>query len=104
VTSLHGDSVGLSLVLGHSGVDRLDNVGTDGGLEDGGERGGLAGLLAIGTEDRDGRSGGLEKSNRQHFCLKIVNSSDLQFPGRRCRAHHFVDWYVFGDDAGLLRC
>jgi hypothetical protein len=33
VTGLLGDSVSLTLVLVHAGVDRVNNVGTDGCLE-----------------------------------------------------------------------
>lgn len=33
VTGLLGDSVSLTLVLVHASVDRVNNVGADGGLE-----------------------------------------------------------------------
>jgi len=34
MTGLGRYGVWLSLVLGHTGVDRLDNIGTDGRLKD----------------------------------------------------------------------
>jgi hypothetical protein len=40
VTSLNIDSVSLSLVLGHVGVHKVDDIGTDGGSEDCGESNG----------------------------------------------------------------
>lgn len=58
VTGLLAHGVGLALVLGHALVDILDDIGTDGGGEDGGHRVGGLGGLAIGTQNRDGRSGG----------------------------------------------
>lgn len=39
-------------------MDILNNVGTDGRSEDGGDGVGGRGSLAIGTQNRDGRSGG----------------------------------------------
>lgn len=58
MTSLLGDGVGLALVLGHAGVDVLDDIRADGSAEDLGEDLGGAGGLAIGADDGDGRSGG----------------------------------------------
>ena len=58
MASLLADGVGLSLVLGHSGVDVLDDIGPDGGAEDLGEDLSGTGGLAIGADDGDGRSGG----------------------------------------------
>lgn len=64
VTGLLAHGIGLALVLGDSLVHLLDDIRTDGGGEDGREGvGGLSGL-AIGTQDRDGRSG-------CHFCPRI---------------------------------
>ena len=57
MTGLLAHGIGLSLVLGNSGVDLLDNVGTDGGGEDGGERVGGSGGSTILSDDGDGRSG-----------------------------------------------
>jgi hypothetical protein len=54
LTSADGDGVGLTVVLGHVGVDELDNVGTDGGVEDSGEWRG-AGLFS--GEGEDGENG-----------------------------------------------
>jgi hypothetical protein len=61
MTSLLGDSISLTLVLGHVGVDKVDNVRTNGGLEDSGE--GQSGTGAIGGVNVDNRSGsrGLEE-------------------------------------------
>lgn len=61
VTGLLAHGVRLALVLSHALVDILDDIGTDGGREDGGDGVGGLGGLAIGTHDRDGWSGG-------HFC------------------------------------
>lgn len=58
MTSLLGDGVGLSLVLGHAGVDVLDDIRADRGAEDLGEDLSGAGGLAIGAENGDSRSGG----------------------------------------------
>lgn len=57
VTGLLAHCIGLALVLGDSLVNLLDDIRTDGGSEDG--RVGVGGLsgLAIGTQDRDGRTG-----------------------------------------------
>ena len=66
MTGLLGDGVGLSLVLGQTSVDRLNDVGTDGGLEDSRERGGVAAGLSVGADDRNSRSGRLG-SIRQHL-------------------------------------
>lgn len=60
MTSLHGDGIGLALVLRKTGVNRLDDVGTDRGLEDGRQGGSRATGLAIGAEDGDGWSGRLK--------------------------------------------
>lgn len=57
VTGLLAHGIGLALVLGDSLVHLLDDIRTDGSSEDGREGvGGLSGL-AIGTQDRDGRTG-----------------------------------------------
>lgn len=59
MTSLDGDGVRLALVLGETGVDSLNNIRADRGLEDGREGGGGSAGLAIGADDRNGRSGRL---------------------------------------------
>lgn len=82
MTGLLAHGVWLPLVLCHAGVDRpglpsairylqfepifdiLDNIRTDGGEEDAGQRGGLARALAICADDADGRPG-------SHFCCVI---------------------------------
>ena len=58
VTGLFADGVRLALVLGHAGVDVLDNIRADRGAEDLGEDLGGTGGLAIGADNGDGRSGG----------------------------------------------
>lgn len=58
MTGLLAHGVGLALVLGHALVNVLDDIGTDGCGEDGGDGVGGLGGLAIGTQDRDGRTGG----------------------------------------------
>lgn len=63
MTGLHGDGVRLPLVLGETSVDRLDDIRADGGLEDGGEGGGSTAGLAIGTDNRDSRTGRLYGKN-----------------------------------------
>jgi hypothetical protein len=77
VTGLGRDGVGLSLVLGQTGVDGPDNIGTDGGLEDGGERGGSTGGLSVGTDDRNSGSGRLfiAKVAPSASCFKSRDSS-----------------------------
>jgi len=71
VTSLGRDGVRLPFVLGHTGVDRLHNIGTDRRLEDIGERGGGSAGLSIGTDDRNSGSGRLFRKIRQHFTLLL---------------------------------
>lgn len=50
------NSLGLSSVLGHVGVDELDNIVTDGGGEDGGHGLGTnnlsSGSIRVNTHDR----------------------------------------------------
>ncbi len=58
MTGLLTDGVRLALVLGHAGVDVLDDIRADRGREDLGEDLGGTGGLAIGADNRDGRSGG----------------------------------------------
>lgn len=58
MTGLLADGVRLPLVLGHAGVDVLDDIRADGGAEDLGEDLGGAGGLAIGADNGDSRSGG----------------------------------------------
>lgn len=53
VTSLTGDGVGLTTVLGDVGVDELDDIRTNGGLQDSGDLDGSRGLLAVKTIDSD---------------------------------------------------
>ena len=57
MASLLAHSVGLALVLGHAGVDLLDDIETDRAGED--SRQGVRALagLAIAANDGDGRSG-----------------------------------------------
>lgn len=57
VTGLLADGVRLPLVLGHSGVNLPDDIRSDGALEHGREGVRGTGGRAIGTDDRDGRSG-----------------------------------------------
>lgn len=67
MTGLLANGVRLALVLCHSLVNLLNNVGTDRGREDIGDRvGGTAGL-AIGADDRNGRSG----SHCEDFCCLV---------------------------------
>ena len=58
MAGLLADRVRLALVLGHAGVNLLDNVGADGAQEH--RRDGVGGVagLAIGAVDGDGRSRG----------------------------------------------
>jgi hypothetical protein len=58
VTSLLADGVRLPLVLGHAGVDVLDDIRADGGAEDLGEDLSGAGGLAIGADDGNCGTGG----------------------------------------------
>lgn len=54
VTGLLGDCVGLSLVLGNVGVDKVDQVRADGGLQDSGQLDSVLGLRAIEVEYANG--------------------------------------------------
>jgi hypothetical protein len=57
-TSLGRDSVRLTLVLGHVGVNKVDDIRTNGGLEDGRERDGGSNVLSgLGVNVKN-RSGG----------------------------------------------
>lgn len=80
MTGLLAHGIGLALVLGDSLVHLLDDIRTDGGGEDGREGvGGLSGL-AIGTQDRDGRSG-------CHFAQESAcfNRGNVSISGGRVR-------------------
>jgi hypothetical protein len=57
LTSLGRDRVRLTLVLGHVSVDKVDNVRTNGGLEDGRKRNGASDVLTTIGVDVDDRSG-----------------------------------------------
>ena len=57
VTGLLADGVRLPLVLGHSGVNLLDDVRADRAQENRGDGVRGTGGRAIGAEDRDSRSG-----------------------------------------------
>jgi hypothetical protein len=56
-TSLGRDRVRLTLVLGHVGVNKVDDIRTNGGLEDGRERNGASDVLTTIGVDVDDRSG-----------------------------------------------
>jgi len=58
MTGLLAHGVGLALVLGHAGVNLLDNIGSDGGGKDGRDRMASSRRRAIFADDCDGRSGG----------------------------------------------
>lgn len=64
LTSVGGDGVSLSLVLGDTGPDGVDDIGSDGGLEDGGEDDGDTGIRAGETVDGNLGSSG-------HFCCCV---------------------------------
>lgn len=57
MSGLLADGIGLSLVLGHSGVDLLNDIRADRAQEDGRVGVSRTGGSAIGADDRDGRSG-----------------------------------------------
>jgi len=57
LTSLVRDSISLTLVLGHVGVDKVDNIRTNGSLEDGRERDSARDVLTALGVDVDDRSG-----------------------------------------------
>lgn len=73
MTSLLAHGIWLPLVLGHSGVDLLDDIRTDGGLENGREGGRAPAGSAIGAVNADGRTSRLEGTE------KHVSTSNLQF-------------------------
>lgn len=56
MTSLLAHGIGLSLVLGHTGVNLLDNVRSDRAGEDGGNGVGSSSGSTIFADDGDGRS------------------------------------------------
>jgi len=58
VAGLLADGIRLPLVLGHAGVDVLDDIRPDRGAEDLGKDLSGAGGLAIGAENSDGRARG----------------------------------------------
>lgn len=58
VTSLLADGVRLALVLGHAGVNLLDDIRADRAQEHSRDGVGVAGGSAIGADDGDGRTGG----------------------------------------------
>lgn len=75
MTGLLAHGVRLALVLCHALVDILNDIGTDGGREDSGDGVGGLGGLAIGTHDRDGRSGGHCVLPVFFACLSVVEAS-----------------------------
>lgn len=52
------DGIGLALVLGHAGMNVLDDVRTDWGREDLWQDLGGTSALAVGADNGNGRSGG----------------------------------------------
>ena len=66
MTGLLANGIRLPLVLGHSGVNLLDDIRADGAQEYGRVRVRRTGGSAIGADDRDGRSG-------SHFFPRVVN-------------------------------
>ena len=54
LSSLVEDGVSLSSVLGHVGVDEMNDVLSDGGREHGGEGQGTGGLVVVGVDGNDG--------------------------------------------------
>jgi hypothetical protein len=71
LTSLGRNGIRLTLVLGHVGVDKVDNVRTNGGLEDGRKRDGGSDVLTAFGVDVENRSGsGLESYRRVSISLK----------------------------------
>lgn len=58
MTGLFAHGIRLALVLGHAGMDLLDNVGSDGRGEDGGDRMGSSRRSAIFADDGDSWSRG----------------------------------------------
>ena len=75
VTGLGGDRVRLAVVLRHVGVHHRDDVRTDGGREDGGERS-LGGLQKLGWV-RTSRRGEHERGE----CGNTANGQPLSFFG-----------------------
>lgn len=73
MTSLLAHGIWLPLVLGHTRMDLLNDIWTDGGLENGRESGRALAGGAIGVVDTDGGTSRLEEIEEH------VSSSDLQF-------------------------
>ena len=53
MTSLLGHGIWLTLVFGNVGVDKVDDIRTDGSTEDGGDFDRLVGVGALNGEDFD---------------------------------------------------
>ena len=53
MTGLLGHGICLTLVLGNVGVDKVDDIGADGGAEDGGDLERRVGVGALEGEDFD---------------------------------------------------
>ncbi len=83
MTGLLADGVRLPLVLGHAGVDVLDDIRADGGAEDLGEDLGGTGGLAIGADNGDSRSGGhlVQCWDKSRGWWKRLKVSKLVFVG-----------------------
>ena len=79
VTGLLADGIRLPLVLGHAGVDVLDDIRADRGAEDLGKDLSGTGGLAIGADNGNGRAGGhLVQVSGQAFRLQQRRESAIE--------------------------
>lgn len=88
MTSLGRDSVRLPLVLSHTGVDGLYDIGTDRRLEDIRERGGRTAGLSVSADDRNSGSG------RLFFFAKSVSTSPSPCHNFPPRSHRYLTIFV----------
>lgn len=98
MTSLLTHGIWLPLVLGHSGVDLLDDIRTNGGLENGWESGRAPAGSAIGAVDADSWASSL-KSMSALLIFNSISKQRTRIPPNRfgsggnketVETHHFV--------------
>lgn len=102
MTSLLTHGIRLPLILGHSGVDLLNDIRTDGGLENGGEGSRGPTGNAIGAVDADGGASSLKGISALPIFNSIfqvppntTNVTSMEFDSaagnkETVKTHHFV--------------
>lgn len=80
MSSLLTHSIRLPLVLSHSGVDLLDDIRSDGGLENSRESSGGSASGTIGAVNGDGRTSRLKKGLSLAFpIIHLVSANSTNF-------------------------